>query len=128
MANSDANGATAEFPYGDQTALCQFEARSPHSLYGNGLLVTQTFPVNGLGETEGRNLALKMNRIELGNDTSGVGLGSFRFSDDGVPQFVSFFPNAAFRPGLTANIYMSCAARTLLIKPRIEEEVAKLKS
>ena len=62
-------GVSVELPFGERSSLCRLITDQPHPLYGNGLLVLQSFPVDlrqSLGEsadpdTEGIKLALSLN-------------------------------------------------------------------
>jgi hypothetical protein len=103
-------GFTVEFPYGDESSLCQAMADQPHPRYGNGLFLLQSFPIKGTSETDGVKLALSMNRIELSQRPFGYGFGSYAFNDSAL-HFTTFFPNALYRRGLLVNIYFSCAQR-----------------
>jgi len=110
LANSGGAGFTVEFPFGDQSSLCQAMADQPHPRYGNGLFLLQSFPIVGKSDSEGTRLALSMNRIELTERPFGYGFGSYAYRDNSL-HFTSFFPNALYRPGLLPNIYFSCAQR-----------------
>ena len=110
MANGGGLGFTVEFPYGGFSSLCQAKGDQPHSIYGNGLFVRQVFPVRGYSDIQGARLAMSLNESELVTRPSGYGFGSYVFRDNAV-SFVSFYPNAMYRPGLLPNIYYSCAQR-----------------
>jgi hypothetical protein len=103
-------GFTVEFPYGNQSSLCQAVADQPHPRYGNGLFLLQSFPVKVASDTDGVKLALSMNAIELTERPFGYGFGSYAYRDSTL-NFTSFFPNALYRPGMLPNIYFSCAQR-----------------
>ncbi len=109
-ANSGGAGFTVEFPYGDQSSLCQTMADQPHPRYGNGLLLLQSFPVPVESDLEGARLALSFNSNELTEKPFGYGFGSYAYRENTL-YFTSFFPNALYRPGMLANIYFSCAQR-----------------
>lgn len=110
LATAGGAGFTVEFPYGDQSSLCQLMADQPHPRYGNGLFLLQSFPVSDMSDVEGARLALSLNSAELGKFPSGYGFGSYAYRNDTI-HFTSFFPNALYRPGLLPNIYFSCARR-----------------
>ncbi len=110
LATSGKLGFTVEFPYGDQSSLCQAKADQPHSLYGHGLFLLQSFPHVAESDLEGARLALSMNNLELTERPFGYGFGSYVYRDN-MLHFNSFFPNASYRPGLLPNIYFSCAQR-----------------
>jgi hypothetical protein len=103
-------GFTVEFPYGDESSLCQAMGDQPHPRYGNGLFLLQSFPVSGMSKADGAKLALSINEIELTQRPLGYGFGSYAYRD-GTLHFTSFFPNALYRPRLLPNIYFSCAQR-----------------
>ncbi len=124
-----ANGMTVEFPFGDRTSLCRILTDQPHPLYGNGLLILQSFPVEigqaGHGEstdpdTEGVKLALSLNAADLTHRLTGYGFGSYAWAD-GTIHFTAFLPNALHKPGLLPNLYFSCAARAQAMAARFAE-------
>lgn len=111
-------GFTVEFPYGDETSLCQVKNNEPHPRYGNGLFILQSFPLGDISEMKGIDLALLMNEIELTQEPLGYGLGSYVYKT-GMLHFTSFFPNALYKPGMLANIFLSCAERANEISFRL---------
>lgn len=120
-------GVSVEFPFGDRTSLCRLLTDQPHPLYGNGLLVLQSFPVGAqpLGEstdsdTEGIKLALSLNAADLAHRLTGYGFGSYVWSD-GMIHFTAFLPNALHKPGLLPTLYSSCAARAQAMAARFAE-------
>jgi hypothetical protein len=118
LANSGGAGFTVEFPYGDQSSLCQAMADQPHPRYGNGLFLLQSFPVVAKSDLEGMRLALSMNGSELTERPFGYGFGSYAYRNSTL-HFTSFFPNALYRPGLLPNIYFSCAQRAREMSVRL---------
>ena len=118
LASAGGAGFTVEFPYGDQSSLCQAMADQPHPRYGNGLFLLQSFPVKATSDTDGVKLALSMNRIELTDRPFGYGFGSYAYRDSTL-HFTSFFPNALYRPGMLPNIYFSCAQRAREMSVRL---------
>lgn len=121
------SGVSVEFPFGDRTSLCRLLTDQPHPLYGNGLLVLQSFPVGAqpLGEstdsdTEGIKLALSLNAADLAHRLTGYGFGSYVWSD-GMIHFTAFLPNALHKPGLLPTLYSSCAARAQAMAARFAE-------
>jgi len=110
LASSGGAGFTVEFPYGEDSSLMRATAGEPHPVYGNGLLLRQSFPINEASESSGANAALKLNGVELAERPSGYGFGSYCYSD-GCIHFVTFLPNAAYRRGLLPNFYMAAAGR-----------------
>ncbi len=120
VAGVEGHGVAIEFPFGDRTSLCRLAGDQPHPLYGNGLLVLQRFPVEGLGESEGIALALSLNAADLTREVTGYGLGSYSY-DDGAIHFSGFVPNALHKAGLLRNLYASCAARAHAMAARFTE-------
>jgi hypothetical protein len=118
LANSGGAGFTVEFPYGDQSSLCQAMADQPHPRYGNGLFLLQSFPVIGKSDLEGARLALSLNRSELVERPLGYGFGSYAYRENTI-HFTCFFPNALYRPGLLPNVYFSCAQRAREMSRRL---------
>jgi hypothetical protein len=118
LANSGGPGFTVEFPYGNQSSLCQAMADQAHPRYGNGLLLLQSFPIDGKSDSEGARLALALNRSELVERPFGYGFGSYAYREKTM-HFTSFFPNASYLPGLLPNIYYSCAQRAREMSRRL---------
>ena len=122
-----AGGVSVEFPFGERTSLCRLLTDQPHPLYGNGLLVLQSFPVGpkDLGqatdsEADGVKLALSLNAADLTHRVTGYGFGSYVWAD-GAIHFTAFLPNALHKPGLLPNLYFSCAARAQAMAARFAE-------
>lgn len=126
------HGFTVEFPYGQRSSLCQVGAQ-PHPLYGNGLFVLQRFPFSVDTPAQGTELALELNAVELTQNGTGFGFGSYVY-DNGMLCFTSFLPNALHRQIALPNVYFSCAARAhaisvwLLDQPWNEESFSLAKS
>lgn len=120
VATASAAGFTAEFPFGDATSTCRVIADQAHPLYGNGLLVVQSFPVQVASESEGIKLALSLNAADLTHRVTGYGLGSYVYGD-GEIHFTGFLSNALHRPGLLPNLYSSCSARAQAMAARFAE-------
>lgn len=114
------DGITVELPFGDRTSLCRMLSDQPHPLYGNGLLLLQSFPVEVESESEGVKLALSCNAADLTRHLTGYGLGSYVWAD-GMIHFTAFVPNALHKPGLLPNLYFSCAARGQAMAARFAE-------
>jgi hypothetical protein len=110
LATGDQTGFTVEFPYGDLSSLCEATADRPHPAYGNGLRVTQSFPVSKSSDAEGAGFALLMNATELAGKPLGYGFGSY-FYREGLLCFSTFFPNFMHKPGLLPNLYFAAAQR-----------------
>ena len=120
LATGGGAGFTVEFPYGDQSSLCQAMADQAHPRYGNGLLLVQTFPVRMASDLEGVNLALTLNGIELTQTPFGYGFGSYAYRD-GALHFNCFLPNALYQRGLLPSLYFSCAERARQISARFTD-------
>jgi hypothetical protein len=90
----------------------------PHPIYGNGLLLIQSFPVSDCSAIEGIRLALSLNNEELTQRPSGYGFGSYYYRDRMI-HFTSFLPNAAYRTGLLPNLYFACAGRAKQMSVRL---------
>jgi len=114
------SGAAVEFRFGERTSRCRMLTGQPHPLYGNGLLILQSFPVPTPSETEGVTLALSLNAADLTHRLTGYGLGSYVW-EEGVIHFTGFLPNALHKPGLLPNLYFSCAARAQAMEARFAE-------
>lgn len=111
---------TAEFPFGDKTSSCRILGEQSHPLYGSGLLVLQSFPVDAPSESDGVKLALSLNGADLTVKPSGYGLGSYVYAD-GMIHFSGFVPNALHKPGLLRALVSSCAARAQVMAARFVE-------
>jgi len=104
------SGFTVEFPFGEQSSLCQVMGDQPHPRYGNGLLLLQSFPISVESENDGASQALSLNEAELSEGPSGYGFGSYVYRENTM-RFTSFYPNVIYRPNLLPNIYFACAHR-----------------
>jgi hypothetical protein len=109
-ATSGGQSLTVEFPFGEESSLCQVTGDQPHPLYGNGLLVLQRFPFDAGSQGDGIKLALSLNTADLMQEMTGYGLGSYVY-DDEMLSFTGFYPNELYHPGILPNIYFSCANR-----------------
>lgn len=114
------SGFTVEFPFGGQTSQCRVLGDQPHPLYGNGLLVVQSFPVDSGSALDGIRLALSLNAADLTSEPAGYGIGSYSYAD-GAMHFSGFVPNALHEPGLLPNLYLSAAARAQRMAVRFVE-------
>jgi hypothetical protein len=117
LATGDQTGFTVEFPYGDSSCLCQATTDRPHPAYGNGLRVTQSFPVSRSSDADGARFALLMNAAELAGKPLGYGFGSY-FYEEGLLCFSTFFPNFIHKPGLLPNLYFASAQRARAMSMR----------
>lgn len=114
LATGDERSLTVEFPFGDESSLCQFGADVSHPEYGPGLLIVQTFPVMTRDEAEGIRLALAMNERELIRQPWGYGYGSYSHRE-GFLNFSCFLPALAHRPGMLVALYHACAVRAAMV-------------
>lgn len=108
-AGSEGLEFTVGFPCGDQWSFCVVAAER-HPWYGNGLMLLQSFPVNGLPDAEGIRVALSLNGTELGEQPSGYGFGGYSYSDNKL-LFKCFLPNVVYKPGFLPNLYFSSIPR-----------------
>lgn len=117
---AELDGIETAFPFGDETSEFRVIGDQPHPIYGNGLLLVQSFPVQRATETEGIRLALSLNAADLTREPAGYGLGSYSYADDAV-HFSTFVPNALYQPGLLPNLCASAAARAQRMAARFVE-------
>jgi hypothetical protein len=111
-------GFTVEFPFGDQSSLCQVMGHQPHPMYGNGLLVLQRFRFDAGSQADGIQLALSLNADDLTRQVTCYGFGSYVYLDNMI-CFSGFFPNELHRPGLLPSLYYSCANRAQAVAVRL---------
>ena len=117
-ANYGKLGLTVEFPYGEQSSLCQIVGDQRHPRLGHGLLIVQSFPVAGKTEADGAALAMELNRLAFTKQPIGYGFGSYLYKP-GLIHYNCFFPNALYKPGLIPNVYFSCAQRAREMSVRL---------
>lgn len=110
LATAGGPGFTVEFPFANESSLCQVMANQPHPRYGNGLFLLQRFPYPASNDAEGASMALALNGSDLLVEPSGYGFGSYCYRKNTI-HFTAFFPNAMYMKGLLPNIYYSCASR-----------------
>jgi hypothetical protein len=109
------DGFTVDLPNGKRaSSLCEVVTDQTHPWYGHGSALRQRFPVSVTSDAEGRYLALELNARALSEAPMGFGFGSFGYQD-GALVFQAFFPNPAYRLGLVANLYLSCAERARML-------------
>ncbi|HPX37606.1 MAG TPA: hypothetical protein PLH92_07800 [Mycobacterium sp.] len=111
-------GLAVEFPYGDESSLCQFFGDENHPLYGNGLLIVQRFPHRSPSVSDGIRLALELNREDLTEHPTGYGFGSYVYVDD-MLCFNGFIPNLLLRDVVAPSLYFSCASRARAMSVRL---------
>ena len=110
-AAAEPEGLTMDVPFGQlPPSRCQLLSGARHPRYGAGLLLLQQLPLAPPTEPEGAGFALALNAIELTREPFGYGFGSYAWRDERM-YFLSFFPNALYRPGLLLNLAASCAQR-----------------
>jgi hypothetical protein len=107
----DGDGVAVQVPFGDLTSRFQILPAAHHPLYGSGLLLLHQFPLAPPTEQEGAAFALALNSIELTREPFGYGFGSYAWRDRAM-YFISFVPNAAFRPGVLPHLVVACAQRS----------------
>jgi len=113
LATGGDGSLTAEFPFQGLTSLLQVTTDADHPQLGHGVLFRLTLPSNFSSWEEADTLALALNQSELRCLTRAHFLGSWC---DGSPDnpaltYVSFFPNAAYQPGLLPSLVMSTMQR-----------------
>lgn len=111
-------GLTVEFPYGDESSLCQFFGDQDHPLHGNGLLIVQRFPYRAASVADGIRLALELNREGLTQNTMSYGFGSYVYIDD-MLCFNAFLPNLLLHDVIAPSMYFSCANRAREMSVRL---------
>lgn len=121
LASGGGTGCTIEFPYGDESSLCQLNGGDRHARYGNGLWLLQTFPVPDKSQAAGVRLALSLNAHELAAHTEGYGFGSYSFRD-GMLRFSTFVPNAAYATSVLPNLYIAAGIRAHDIAVRVTRQ------
>ena len=127
LANGDATGLTAEFPFtGDvpaaiagraETALLTASSTERHPQLGSGLLLRLQLPIN-FPKDNGSSAALTLNLLEATEMTDTHTLGAWCLgpaladrSDSHSLNFVSFVPAVAYRKGLLDVLAMDMAIR-----------------
>jgi len=110
MASGGGQGLTGEFVHGDGTSLFRIFGDEKHPWLGNGLVVTQMFPVPKMTENELIRMAIQLNQIEVVEGPWGYGFGSYWTKND-LLVHNAFYPNAAYLKGLLPNLYFSAANR-----------------
>jgi len=104
------SGLTGEFVFGEQTSLLRMHGDQKHPRMGNGLLITQTFPVAPMSETELFAHAVHLNLLEMAEGPWGYGFGSYRPKNNFLVHS-AFFPNSSYQRGLIRNFYFGAAWR-----------------
>jgi len=112
-AGSEGLEFTVGFPCGDQWSYCVATAER-HPRYGNGLMLLQSFPVEGFTDAEGIRQAIALNGTELGEDPFGYGFGGYSYADNKF-FFKCFLPNVVYKPNLLPSLYFSSIARAYRI-------------
>lgn len=111
-------GLTVEFPYGNESSLCQFFGDQDHPLHGNGLLIVQRFPHRAASQADGIRLALELNREDLTHNAMAYGFGSYVYVNDTL-CFNAFIPNLLLRDVVAPSMYFACANRARLMSERL---------
>lgn len=113
MASASEKGLTAEFPFKGLTSLLRVTTDEDHPRLGHGVSFRLTLPTTFSCHEEAQRFALELNRKELVSLNRALFLGSWCDGSSGTPAltYVSFFPNAAHRPGLLPNLVMSMMLR-----------------
>jgi hypothetical protein len=127
LANSDATGLTAEFPWDEgavshvegflggsqgRTSLLRLTTTERHPALGNGLLCRLTLPVSYPEELLAR-AACRLNLLELVAIDAPPFLGAWTVDPETLSlTFVTFWPNLLYRPGVVANLTTWMMARS----------------
>jgi hypothetical protein len=109
FANGDRSGFTAEMAFGKDTALIRATGSELHRQFGTGLRLSLALPV-ALSEQAAVSLSLQLNAAEASSFTRSLFMGAWSVKEARggyVPDFVSFIPNALYRPGLLFNLILS---------------------
>jgi hypothetical protein len=109
LANGDENGIAAEFSFPGPrgSSLLRISTSEEHPRLGRGCLFRLTLPPPEAGLTSLSELLETNEREAEGHNYF---LGSWCPTEEG-PTYVSFFPNAAYRPGALQNLAMSLVNR-----------------
>jgi hypothetical protein len=113
VANADEEGLSTEVAFGAENALITASGDEPHPQLGHGVLLRLSLPVT-LSEAAAATLALDLSSAEGGALTSSHVLGAWCSAEQGdghIPVFVSFVPNAVYRPRLLFNLVVSLAMK-----------------
>jgi hypothetical protein len=126
LANSDATGLTAEFPWDEgavshvegflggplgRTSLLRLTTTERHPALGNGLLCRLSLPVS-YPEHSLAHAACRLNLLELVAIDAPPFLGAWTVDNDTSSlTFVTFWPNLLYRPGVVANLTTWVVAR-----------------
>jgi len=106
LAQGDAGGLTAEYPFGENTSLLRVFPAFEHHLFRTGLRIELTIP-DPMSDTAG---ALELNARELRHLVRAPFLGSWSPGEYGY-VWRAFFPNALHQDGLLTNLVLGTAAR-----------------
>ena len=120
-ANGGTTGVTAEFPFGDDTAMVTFDTRQPHPQLGNGLLIRLNLPIQ-LPVDRANRLAVALNSLEYVSFVRSHFIGSWcvaELNGSFMPIYVAFYPNALYRPGLVLNLLMGSGLRARWVREEI---------
>jgi hypothetical protein len=131
LANSDATGLTAEFPWDKgavshmegflggplkRTSLLRFTTTERHPALGNGLLCRLTLPVS-YREDQLARAACRLNVLELVAIDAPPFLGAWTVDPETQSlTFVTFWANLLHRPGVVANLTTWMMARSQIAK------------
>lgn len=110
--NSGESGLAAETVFGDDSALITVAGNEPHPQLGQGILFRLSLPIT-LSEITAARMALELNRAEAALTFSYLcgAWTSMEVAGAYVLVFVSFLPNALYKPKLLSNL-----VKSLLVK------------
>jgi hypothetical protein len=111
---ADRAGLTGEFAWGEnQTSMMTSVLDQPHPQLGNGVLTRLNLPLS-LDPEASAWLAGLLNQLEVKSLTRAHLLGAWCGAEAGGSHtgvFVSFMPNAMYKPGLLTQMLISLASR-----------------
>jgi hypothetical protein len=113
LANADAAGLTAEFPWGTESSLLQARTDQAHPLVGNGLLVLSSFRQEDIPD-QARLDPLLLNAWEMEHAQQQF-FGSWRAPSDGLVSFATFLPNVMNQPAAAATLILLGVGRARLM-------------
>jgi hypothetical protein len=114
FSTADKAGLTAEFAWGEnQTSMMTSVLDQPHPQLGNGVLTLLHLPLS-LESEASATLAGRLNQLEVNSVTRAHLLGAWCVEEVGGSHtgvFVSFIPNAMYKPGLLPQILFTMGIR-----------------
>ena len=109
LANSDATGLTAEFPFGTESSLVEAKTDQTHPLVGKGLWLLNSFGLDEIPNKSGLH-ALLLNAWEIEHADQPF-FGSWCEPEDGRVDFITFVPSVMKRPSVAGNAVILAVGR-----------------